>query len=169
MMLTRTVTCFIVQSSRVLLQKRPAGKLWAGMLNGPGGKVNPGERAADAIIREVLEETGLQIVNPEPRGSLFLHIPSPKRVKLSVDIFIVNTFHGNALEREGVLSWYDRDELPFEAMWADQKYWLRAVLDGLSVDGKVRYEPDSLRLTQCQLRLRLPSPALPSQDHLPRV
>ena len=155
----RTVTCFIVQSRRILLQKRPAGKPWAGMLNGPGGKVNSGEESADAIVREVLEETGLRIINPEPRGSLVLHIPSPKRLKLSVDIFIATTFQGDALERAGALTWYDRDELPFDSMWADQKYWLRAVLDGLSVDGKVCYEPESLRLTQCQLRLRLPAPA----------
>ena len=165
----RTVTCFIVQSRRVLLQKRPAGKLWAGMLNGPGGKVNSGEEAADAIVREVLEETGLRIIDPEPRGSLVLHIPSPKQFKLSVDIFIATTFQGDALEREGTLSWYDRDQLPFEDMWADQRYWLTAVLDGLSVDGKVCYEPHSLRLTQCQLRLRLPAPALSSRDHLPRA
>src|SRR5215470_8395802 len=90
----RAVTCFIVQSRRILLQRRPAGKLWAGMLNGPGGKVDSGEKTADAIVREVLEETGLRIINPEPRGSLVLDIPSPKRMKLSVDIFIATTFQG---------------------------------------------------------------------------
>jgi len=151
----RAVTCFIVQSRRILLQKRPAGKLWAGMLNGPGGKVDSGEKTADAIVREVLEETGLRIINPQPRGSLVLDIPSPRRVKLSVDIFIATTFLGDALDRDGTLSWYDSDLLPFEHMWADQKYWLQAVLDGLFVDGKVCYEPHSLRLKQCQLRLRL--------------
>lgn len=155
----RTVTCFLVQSGQVLLQKRPAGKTWAGMLNGPGGKVNCGEDAADAIVREVMEETGLRIINPEPRGSLLLDIPSPKLLKLSVDIFTATTFQGDVSEREGTLSWYDRDALPFDSMWADQRYWLRAVLDGLSVEGNVSYEPDRLRLTRCQLLLRLSGPA----------
>lgn len=158
-MMIRTVTCFIVQSGRVLLQKRPADKVWAGMLNGPGGKINAGEDAADAIVREVMEETGLQLINPQPRGSLTLHIPSPVLVKLSVDIFTANIFQGNASELEGTLAWHDRNALPFDSMWADQRYWLHAVLDGLSVEGDVSYEPESLRLTQCQLRLRLPAPA----------
>lgn len=154
-MTIRTVTCFIVQSDRVLLQKRPVDKIWGGMLNGPGGKVDAGEDAADAIVREVMEETGLQIINPQPRGSLTLNIPTPKLVKLSVDIFTANTLQGDASEREGALSWHDRNALPFENMWPDQKYWLHAVLDGLSVEGNVFYEPESLRLTQCQLRLHL--------------
>jgi 8-oxo-dGTP diphosphatase len=165
----RTVTCFVVHSRRVLLQKRPAGKLWAGMLNGPGGKVDSGEKATDAVVREVLEETGLRIINPEPRGSLVLHIPSPKILRLSVDIFIATVFQGDALEREGDLSWHDREELPFDKMWADQRFWLQAVLDGFSVDGKVCYEPNNLRLTQCQLRLRLPAAALPLRGDLPPV
>jgi 8-oxo-dGTP diphosphatase len=151
----RTVTCFIVQSGRVLLQKRPVGKTWAGMLNGPGGKINFGEEAPDAIFREVLEETGLRVINAEPRGSLALQIPLPQLVDFTVDIFVANTFQGGACEREGSLSWYHRDALPFDHMWADQRYWLLAVLDGFSVDGMIAYEPDSLRLSQCQLRLRL--------------
>lgn len=154
----RTVTCFILQSDQVLLQERPIGRIWAGMLNGPGGKVHSGEAAADAAVREVLEETGLRISNPEPRGSLTLNIPSPQLLELSVDIFIANTFEGDISEREGVLSWHDRDALPFDHMWADQRYWLRAVLDGHSVDGTVAYEFDSLRLTQCRLSLHLPTP-----------
>jgi 8-oxo-dGTP diphosphatase len=157
-MTIRAVTCFIVQSGRVLLQKRPAGKIWAGMLNGPGGKVNAGEDAAEAIVREVMEETGLQIISPQPRGCLTLNIPSPKMLKLSVDIFTAHVFQGDASDREGSLSWHDRNALPFESMWADQRYWLHAVLDGLSVEGDVSYEPESLRLTQCQLQLHLPVP-----------
>lgn len=151
----RTVTCFIVQSGRILLQERPVGRIWAGMLNGPGGKVDPGEDAADAIVRETIEETGLMIVDPQPRGSLVLHLPSPRLQKLTVDIFVATATKGSAAELEGELSWHERDALPFDRMWADQRYWLQAVLDGFSVDGDVTYEGENLRLASCQLRLYL--------------
>lgn len=154
----RTVTCFIVQSGRILLQQRPAGRIWAGMLNGPGGKLDPGETAAEAVVREVFEETGLHIADPQPRGALTLLIAAPS-LELSVDIFVATSFDGEPFEREGALSWHERDALPFDRMWADQRYWLAAVLDGFGVSGTVAYEPDSLRLTRCELVLRLSAPA----------
>jgi 8-oxo-dGTP diphosphatase len=150
----RSVTCFIVRERRLLLQERPVGKIWAGMLNGPGGKIDPGETPAAAVVREVLEETGLVVTDPKPRGSLLLYIPSQPLLELSVDIFVATFYEGVAHAKEGVLSWHDRDALPFAQMWADQKYWLPAVLDGFSVEGKAVYETDSLRLARCELQLQ---------------
>lgn len=150
----RTVTCLILDAGRLLLQQRPAGRIWAGMLNGPGGKIEPGETAAEAVVREVLEETGLHVADPAARGSLTLLFPAPQALDLRVDIFVATALEGEALEREGALSWHALDALPFDSMWADQRYWLPAVLDGFSVEGTVGYELDSLRLTRCELVLR---------------
>ena len=111
----RAVTCFIVRSERILLQQRPAGRIWAGMLNGPGGKADPGETSADAVVREVLEETGLRIIDPQQRGSLALRIPEPRLLQMEVDIFVATNFEGDAVELEGELAWYDREALPFDA------------------------------------------------------
>jgi 8-oxo-dGTP diphosphatase len=49
---------------RVLLTERPAGKPMAGLWEFPGGKVEPGERPEDTLIRELKEE--LDIVVREP-------------------------------------------------------------------------------------------------------
>jgi 8-oxo-dGTP diphosphatase len=41
---------------RVLIGQRPEGKQLAGLWEFPGGKLNPGERPEDALVRELREE-----------------------------------------------------------------------------------------------------------------
>ena len=62
------------EENQVLLQKRADVKLW-GI---PSGHVEPGETVKDAAVREVLEETGLQVrilrligVYSEPDSQVF--------------------------------------------------------------------------------------------------
>jgi 8-oxo-dGTP diphosphatase len=46
---------------RVLISQRPEGKALAGLWEFPGGKVDPGERPETALIRELLEELGIEV------------------------------------------------------------------------------------------------------------
>ena len=60
--LTLVVACALVDADkRVLLAQRPAGKTLAGLWEFPGGKVEPGERPEQTLIRELLEEIGIKI------------------------------------------------------------------------------------------------------------
>ncbi len=51
----------IDREGRVLVQRRPAGKMMAGLWEFPGGKVEPGETPEAALIRELAEELGIAI------------------------------------------------------------------------------------------------------------
>ena len=46
---------------RVLIAQRPEGKQLAGLWEFPGGKVDPGERPEQALIRELNEELGINV------------------------------------------------------------------------------------------------------------
>ena len=43
-----------------LLARRPAGKVYAGYWEFPGGKIEPGEPAERALARELREELGIE-------------------------------------------------------------------------------------------------------------
>lgn len=48
------------RDGRVLLQQRAVGRQMAGLWEFPGGKVEPGERPEEALIRELQEELGIE-------------------------------------------------------------------------------------------------------------
>ncbi len=49
---------------RVLIAQRPEGKQLAGLWEFPGGKIEPGERPEDALIRELREELDIEVKSP---------------------------------------------------------------------------------------------------------
>ena len=54
------------ERGQFLLAQRPAGKVHAGYWEFPGGKVEPGEAAADALRRELHEELGVDVIAAYP-------------------------------------------------------------------------------------------------------
>lgn len=51
----------VVREGRILIGKRPAGKHLEGLWEFPGGAVEPGETPEEAVVRELREETGLEV------------------------------------------------------------------------------------------------------------
>lgn len=53
----------IKKGDKIFIQKRPSTGLMAGLWEFPGGKIEKGESAVDAIHREIAEEVGISIKN----------------------------------------------------------------------------------------------------------
>src|SRR5919106_326125 len=63
--LTLVVAVALIDAdNRVLIAQRPAGKALAGLWEFPGGKVEPGERPEETLIRELKEELGIVVSEP---------------------------------------------------------------------------------------------------------
>jgi 8-oxo-dGTP diphosphatase len=60
------VGVLIREAGDFLLTSRPAGKVYAGYWEFPGGKFEPGETVQQALSRELHEELGIQTQHIEP-------------------------------------------------------------------------------------------------------
>jgi 8-oxo-dGTP diphosphatase len=60
------VGVLIDSAGRFLLTSRPAGKVYAGWWEFPGGKVEAGESVEAALARELHEELGVTVVDVRP-------------------------------------------------------------------------------------------------------
>jgi len=58
-MITVAACALIDRAGSVLLSRRPEGKNHGGLWEFPGGKLDPGERPPEALIRELREELGI--------------------------------------------------------------------------------------------------------------
>jgi len=126
----------------VLLIRKKRG-LGAGKINGPGGKIEPGESAHDAAIREVQEEIGVTPLRLQERG--VLHFQFVDGYSLHCVVFVAADYTGEPIETaEATPIWFPLNEIPFDEMWEDDRYWLGGALQGRSFDAWFVFEGDRM-------------------------
>ena len=90
---------------RVLIAQRPAGKALAGRWEFPGGKVDDGERAHDALVRELCEE--LAIAAGASERVMYYAAVYPSRI-IWLDVWIVREWTGEPQGLDGqALEWVE--------------------------------------------------------------
>ncbi len=82
---------------RFLLAQRPAGKVYAGYWEFPGGKVEPGEPLAAALARELHEELGIEVEIADP---WIVRIYTYPHAKVRLNFFRVRAWHGEPHGKE---------------------------------------------------------------------
>lgn len=133
--------CYVVDGDEVLLieQKRGIGE---GNINGPGGKVEEqDDTIKEAAVREVEEEVGVTPENVEKVGEVdFIFGDNPFH---QLHVYITEEYTGEPQEtEEAVPEWIEIDEIPYNRMWPDDKYWMPIMFEGINFEAVFQFDGD---------------------------
>ena len=133
---------FVVRGGRILLIRKKRG-LGAGKINGPGGRLEPGESPEAGAVREVEEELCVTPVGLHALGeNRFQFVDG---YSIHVFVFTASGCRGEPTETdEAAPLWADLDAIPYTEMWEDDPLWLPLVLAGRSFSGRFLFDGDAM-------------------------
>lgn len=134
---------FIIKDGEILLIEKKRG-LGAGKINGPGGKIDPGETPLEAAIRETQEE--LLITPSAPRKLGELQFSMSDCPDILCHVYRSDDFSGIPTETdEAVPLWTRLDEIPYQQMWEDDRHWLPLLLEEQTFLGRFVFEGERMQ------------------------
>jgi len=118
--------CYVKNAGKTLMIHRIKRQddIHAGKWNGLGGKFEQGETPEECVIREVYEESGLIIKNPQLRG--FITFPGFAHDEdWYAFVFTAHEFEGELIDpEEGYLQWISDEEVPNLPLWEGDRIFL---------------------------------------------
>lgn len=106
----RVALAIIEKDGKFLIARRKAEGAFASLWELPGGKCRKGEDPASCLVREVREETGLEVC-AETSAGITEHAYSGLTVELHAFFCRVLSGEARALESQAV-AWIDWDAIP---------------------------------------------------------
>jgi 8-oxo-dGTP diphosphatase len=136
----RATLLFIIQGDEVLLIRKKRG-LGAGKMNGPGGKIEPGESSEACAIRETQEEIGVTPSAVTLCGVLRFHFADGLRLWCAV--YRADAFTGVPIEtEEAIPHWTPVAQMPYAEMWADDPLWFPYVVSRQKFTGNFTFDDE---------------------------
>jgi 8-oxo-dGTP diphosphatase len=136
------VLCFVFREQEVLLIEKLRG-LGAGKVNGPGGRLEPGESSEQAAVRELQEEISVTPLTLSKLGKLCFAFVSGYH--LEAWVFRADDHSGDpAPSPEAIPFWNSIHDLPFHRMWADDREWFPYLVERKPFTGQFVFDEDSM-------------------------
>ena len=150
--------CYVKQNGKTLMLHRVKREndIHQDKWNGLGGKFLPGETPEECVIREIKEESGLQIQNPKLKG--FLTFPKFRKGEdWYVFVFLAEQFDGFLIDSsEGNLEWIRDEDLLELNLWEGDKYFLEWLNKDVFFSGKFYYKDGALLEHSMTIHKNLP-------------
>ena len=127
--MVETVLAYIERNDEYLLLFRNKKKndINLGKWIGVGGHIENGETPEQALIREIKEETNLDVNSFEKRGIVYFYNNDFSEV---MHLYVVKDYSGEIKEcDEGILEFKKKNEMFNLPMWEGDKYFLKLLLE----------------------------------------
>jgi 8-oxo-dGTP diphosphatase len=140
--------CFVIQDGEILLIEKKRG-LGAGKVNGPGGRIEKGETAEQAAIRETQEEVGITPTGVQWAGELRFQFRDG--YSLYCTVYRASGWEGELMETaEAKPFWVRKDQIPYDRMWADDEQWMPRLLSGEKFRGWFEFDGDRMEWSKME-------------------
>lgn len=136
-----TNMCMILDGENVLVQERTK-KDWPG-ITFPGGKVEADESIYTSCVREVKEETGLNVMNLKPCGIIHYELKEQKE-RWIMYLYKTSSFTGklDPSENEDKVYWMKLTDLPLANLSNDMDIYLKLFMNDEIVEAHAYWEED---------------------------
>lgn len=141
-----TTLCYIENNNKYLMLHRISKKndinkdKWIGV----GGHFEEGESPEDCLLREVKEETGLELESYRFRGIVTFILDNYETEFMC--LYTADKYRGKLIKcDEGKLEWVDKNKLNDLNLWVGDKIFLRLIKEGAEFFSlKLSYNGDKL-------------------------
>lgn len=140
--------CFVIQDGQILLIEKKRG-LGAGKVNGPGGRLEKGETAEQAAIRETQEEVGITPTGVQWAGELRFQFRDG--YSLHCTVYRASGWEGDLMETaEAKPFWVRTDQISYDRMWADDEQWMPRLLAGEKFRGWFEFDGERMEWSKME-------------------
>lgn len=136
--------CYVIDKKNnktlMLLRNKKKNDYHQGKWNGLGGKFEPGESPEECAIREIKEESGLEVSSPKLHG--FITFPLfDEKDDWYVFVFTFENFSGKLINSlEGNLEWVPNDKLDSLNLWDGDKIFMKWLKQKKYFSAKFNYK-----------------------------
>ncbi|HET6747410.1 MAG TPA: 8-oxo-dGTP diphosphatase [Candidatus Saccharimonadales bacterium] len=139
---------FLRRDDEILLAMKKRG-FGSNRYNGVGGKIEPGETIEQALERECQEEIGVTPLHYwKVAEHDFMQKEGNMPWRMYVHAYLCDKWEGEPIETDEMApEWFKIQDIPYDAMWQDDEYWLPQVLAGDKVSGEYTFDENDRMLT----------------------
>ena len=139
----RATLVFVVRGGEILLMRKKRG-LGAGKINGPGGRLEPGE--SPARVRGARGAGGAPASPPQGlRYAGDNAFQFADGYSIHVSVYVAPAFEGTPAETdEAAPLWFPLDAIPYDEMWEDDRLWLPLALAGRAFTARYTFDGDAM-------------------------